>query len=57
MSHTPDLLIVGGQIYQPGIGLGPVSDLRVRGGKIVELGSGLAPAGEQVVDASGKRLA
>ncbi len=53
MSHTPDLLIVGGQIYQPGIGLGPVSDLRVRGGKIVELGSGLAPAGEQVVDASG----
>ena len=53
MSYTPDLLISGGQIYQPGIGLGPVSDLRVRGGKVVELGGELAAAGELRVDASG----
>lgn len=53
MSLSPDLLIRGGQIYQPGIGLGPVGDLRVRAGKVVELGVDLAAAGEQVIDASG----
>ena len=53
MSHLQDLLVTGGQIYQPGIGLGPASDVRIRGGKIVELGEHLVAAGEQLVDASG----
>lgn len=53
-SVTPDLLIVGGTVLDPGAGLNAPLDLAIAGGKIAAVGPGPARAGAaRVLHASG----
>jgi dihydroorotase len=48
------VLLRGGQVMDPGAGLGGALDVRVRDGLVTEVRAGLAPDGDTVLDVSGR---
>src|SRR6478736_6359946 len=54
---TYDLLIKGGRVIDPSVGLDAIRDVAIAGGKIVAVEADIAGAGSQTIDARGKIVA
>ncbi|NBW94622.1 MAG: dihydroorotase, partial [Bacteroidetes bacterium] len=54
VTSTPDLLIQGGTLIDPGTGTETQADLLIKGGLIAGIGTDLEAAGVPVYDATGK---
>src|SRR5260370_5816224 len=48
------VVLRGGQVMDPGAGLGGALDVRLRDGLVTEVRAGLAPDGDTVLDVSGR---
>ena len=51
---TYDLLIKGGRLIDPSVGLDAIRDVAIAGGKIAAVGAGIAGDATETIDASGK---
>src|SRR5207302_5833779 len=54
---TYELIIKGGRVIDPSVGLDAVRDVAIAGGKIVEVAANIATAAAETIDARGKIVA
>src|SRR5262245_30804953 len=54
---TYDLLIKGGRVIDPSVGLDAISDIAIAGGKIIAVETDIAGDASQTIDARGKIVA
>src|SRR5256886_15484860 len=57
LAATYDLLIKGGRVIDPSIGLDAIRDIAIAGGKIVAVEAAIAGDAPQTIDARGKIVA
>src|SRR5256886_16751472 len=57
LAATYDLLIKGGRVIDPSIGLDAIRDIAIAGGKIVAVEADIAGDAPQTIDARGKIVA